>query len=59
MHKPETQSAYVRVAKHARANGCNFARYEAEKAAWSSQNPDATELEYQLAIARIARACGV
>lgn len=37
----------------------NHSRYEAMKAAWIACHPDATPAEYQAAMKKIARECGV
>ena len=39
--------------------GPNYAAYEAMKAAFVRQHPDATPAEYEVAMREIARACGV
>jgi hypothetical protein len=37
----------------------DYARYEALKLAWIATHPRATPAEYQAAIAKIAKECGV
>jgi hypothetical protein len=37
----------------------SYQRYEAAKAAWIASHPDATRAEYEAAMRRIARECGV
>jgi hypothetical protein len=37
----------------------SLASYEAAKAAWIASHPDATPAEYEAAMRRIARECGV
>jgi hypothetical protein len=37
----------------------DYVRYEAEKASWQVQHPQATPAEYDQAVREIARVCGV
>jgi hypothetical protein len=49
----------LRYAREVRPRQDKHARYEQRKAAWIHQHPDATSAEYEAAMCRIARACGV
>lgn len=53
------QFAGLRSQARARSTFSDYARYDAQKAAWASQNPDATPAQYQDAMRAIAEACGV
>jgi hypothetical protein len=48
-----------RASDHRQAICANYAQYEERKAAWRMANPDATHVEYDCAMQRIARECGV
>lgn len=54
-----SQFAGQRSQARARSTFADYARYDAQKAAWASQNPDATPAQYQDAMRAIAEACGV
>jgi hypothetical protein len=41
------------------AKRIDYARYEALKRAWETMNPEATAAQYQAAMLRIAKLCGV
>jgi hypothetical protein len=45
----------TRTVVHADDVRSNYERYEADKAMWSSQHPDATPFEYEQAMLEIAR----
>jgi hypothetical protein len=51
--------AQVRASVRTRSNLASYARYEAEKAIWTSTHPDAAPDQYQAAVRAIAKACGV
>lgn len=48
-----------RTNEHRRSICANYARYEELKRRWTTAHPNATATEYDIAIQRIARACGV
>jgi hypothetical protein len=56
-----SQAQYAYMRSHARllATCADYARYDATKAAWIAQHPDATPAEYQAAVRAIAKACGI
>ena len=45
--------------KRRKVSSGSWRDYEAYKASWIARNPGATPAEYEAAIARIARFCGV
>jgi hypothetical protein len=51
--------AQARSSLRTRSTLASYARYEAEKAIWTSLHADATPGEYQAAMRAIAKACGV
>jgi hypothetical protein len=51
--------ADLRVRAHRSAAGNSYSLYEQRKAKWISQNPEATCAQYDSAMQRIARRCGV
>jgi hypothetical protein len=48
-----------RTSEHRWAICGNYSQYEERKATWRMANPDATQVEYDCAMQRIARECGV
>jgi len=44
--------------QHFKAQEPNFGKYEEDKAAWMKANPDATPMEYEVAMRANARECG-
>lgn len=59
--QPERLALYQlrRASAHRRSVCANYARYESMKAAWIASHPGASHVEYDLAMQRIARECGV
>jgi hypothetical protein len=56
---PAANADLPRTAGHADAVRPNYVRYEADKAMYSSQHPDATPAEYEQATLEFARVHGV
>jgi hypothetical protein len=48
-----------RANTHRRSICANYAQYEHRKAQWIASNPEASHAEYDCAMRRIARECGV
>jgi hypothetical protein len=48
-----------RTSEHRRSICSNYAQYEERKAAWRAANLDASQVEHDCAMQRIARECGV
>lgn len=51
--------ASARSPARRRSDPAAIARYEAEKAIWTSSNPNSTPEQYADALRRIAKACGL
>lgn len=51
--------AHARSTARTRATCADYARYEALKAEWVANNPEATTEQYEAALKVIAKACGV
>jgi hypothetical protein len=60
-YQPELQAIYnLRRASNHRKSLCSgYAQYEQRKAQWIVDNPTASQAEYDRAIQRLARECGV
>lgn len=58
---PERMALYFlrRSSNSCRSICANYARYEEWKRQWIAAHPNATATEYDIAMQRIARACGV
>lgn len=56
-----SQILYARIRSAARTRSVcrDFARYEARKAEWIASHPEANSHQYEAAMQRIARECGV
>jgi len=55
----QAQFSYMRAHARTLSTCADYARYDAQKAAWIAQHPDATPAEYQTAVRAIAKNCGV